>query len=374
MARKRTTASGYAGVEIRANGDVRLRVWYCGEWVAERCHHPATPGGLKKAAAMRKEVNRQSRAGIIQWSEWFPQSARSEAPATVPSFNQVSTSYLRRKERRLKPSTYKGYEKWVKFWQKIYGTIPIDQIRRSHVLDALDVIGWDNGKTMSNALTPLRGIFEEALLDDLITKTPVMSIDLPRTQKKPCNPLSSAQMQAFLAYLHKHKHPWTAYFEIAFGTGMRPSEIMGLKWPDVDLRANTVRIHNARTDGIDTGSTKVVRERTIELNPLARRAFQKQRFVTRANGYVVINPATGEPIRTDQDGRRQWTKILTKVGLEHRRAYETRHTHATIRLAAGEPLIVVSRDLGHLKPSMTQDNYQGWIADERSDLAKQAFA
>lgn len=362
----------YPGVDASGRF-ARIRVRYVdGSWRHETCEHETTPRGLKAAAKLRERVNTLSRAGAIDWAEYFPNSSLVEPPSTIPTFQEVSEGYLRRKRRRLKPSSMKGYEKIVKFWQRIYGDMLITEIRRSDILDAIDVIDWKNGKTMGNFLTPLRGIFQEAILDDLIFKTPVMAIDLPKSQKPLPDPLTVSEMRLVLKEIESS--PWGPYFQLAFSTGLRTSELSGLRWESVNFKQKTLSVTNARTDGQDTESTKTARPRTIELNPAALRALKLQRVASLGHDHVFKNPNTGKAIRSDQDARRVWTAVLAKLNIRHRRCYETRHTHATIRLAAGDDLLSVSQDLGHLKPSMTQDHYQGFVKNEDAELAQIAFA
>lgn len=331
-----------------------------------------SPRGLAQAAKLRERVNTLSRLGAIDWAEFFPNSSRVTPPPEVPTFKIVAEGYLRRKKRRVKLSTYIGYEKHIKFWMRIFGPMLITHIKRSHILDTLDAVGWQSAKTMSNALTPLKGVFTEAILDDWIHKNPVMEIELPKSQKPLPNPLTATEMHQVLKSLELD--PWENYFTFAFATGMRTSELSGLRWADLDLKAGLCTITNARTNGQDTESTKTHRSRTIQLNTMAQRAIRRQRVSVIGQEHVFLNPNTNKAIRSDQDSRRRWKALLADCGLKHRRCYETRHTHATIRLAAGEDLLRVSQDLGHAKPSMTQDNYQGFLSKECPELAKIAFA
>ncbi len=371
MADKKLSATGFPGVYRRANGTVRVRVWYEGTWIYERVRVPATPAGYREAARIRQEVNALSKQGIVRWGDWFPDSTKKEPEKAAPTFEEVARGWLRRKRRAIKPSTLRGYTKSVNLWCRIFGPMLITEIRRSHVLDAIDVLDWESGKTMANAMTTLRATFDEAVIDELIHRNPAQHIELPRSQRKPCDPLSHAEMRAVLDQLANDS--WLEYFEVAFGTGMRTSELAGLRWPDVDLKRGTVRVHSARTDGVDTEETKTRVERTLELKPLALRALKRQRVKVLGNGHVFLNPNTGEPINSDQTPRKVWNRMLRDAGVKKRRAYETRHTHATLRLAAGEDLIAVSKDLGHKRPSMTLDHYAGWIKGQDAELARVAL-
>lgn len=285
----------------------------------------------------------------------------------------MAERWLKIRAADVKPSTWAGYSKRVKLWAKVFGPMKITDIRKSHIRESLVAYGWTHGKTMANALTVMRGVMELALEDELIRTNPANGIRTPRTQRKRHEPLTASEMNLVLEALESSH--WLEYFQVAFSTGMRTNELCGLTWPDVNIDSGKVRIHNSRTNGQDTGSTKTATERTISLKPLALRAIKRQRLKTRGDSHVFTLP-DGRPINNDQRAWRPWKAALEKAGISHRRAYETRHTFATLQLMAGAELIEVSRYLGHAKPSMTLDHYADWmdVSEQERELSKTAFS
>lgn len=69
-----------------------------------------------------------------------------------------------------------------------------------------------------------------------------------------------------------------------------------------------------------------------------------------------ITPDVRQPINP-QNWQRFWRKLLHQAGVPAKNFHALRHTHATKLLAAGMPLMDVSRRLGHAKPSHTLDLY-----------------
>ena len=59
--------------------------------------------------------------------------------------------------------------------------------------------------------------------------------------------------------------------------------------------------------------------------------------------------------------RRVWAPTLKILGLKHRRAYETRHTAATLWLAAGEDPTWIARQLGHANTMMLFKVYSRYV-------------
>jgi integrase len=119
----------------------------------------------------------------------------------------------------------------------------ISLIVYSQLRCAVNEITWPTNKTRNNALIPLRGIFGMALEDGIIERDPTAKLKNPKHQKPPVDPFSREEAETILSKLYEQfrdlKVVHAAYFEFAFFTGMRPSEILALRWSDIDLRRVT---------------------------------------------------------------------------------------------------------------------------------------
>jgi integrase len=76
--------------------------------------------------------------------------------------------------------------------------------------------------------------------------------------------------------------------------------------------------------------------------------------------YVFCNSA-GEPLDTANVTKRVWYPLLRHLDLEPRRPYETRHTTATLWLAAGETPEWIARQLGHASTEMLFRVYSRFV-------------
>ena len=59
--------------------------------------------------------------------------------------------------------------------------------------------------------------------------------------------------------------------------------------------------------------------------------------------------------------RKVFSRILRKAELPHFKPYDLRHTYASLLLSEGVPLVYVSRQLGHAKPTTTLKHYAKWM-------------
>lgn len=196
--------------------------------------------------------------------------------------------------------------------------------------------------------------------------------------------LSPEQARGLLASLRGHRNE--ALYTLMLSTGMRRGEALGLKWGDVDLEGGVVRIRRSlkREGGhIVTADTKTLKSRravnlpepVVELLTRHRDQQEKQRVDLRAawveTGFVFTS-SIGTPI-DPRNLYRDFQKVCENAGLSHWHPHELRHSAASLMLANGVKLQVVSQVLGHSSIRMTADVY-GHILDPDREQAAKAMA
>jgi integrase len=153
-------------------------------------------------------------------------------------------------------------------------------------------------------------------------------------------------------------------------TGMRLGEILGLRWRDVDLEAELVRVCKAvewtgRQYRLTDPKTPRGR-RTIHLAPSAAEALrrvrksQAERRLAAGEGWsdedFVFDAGDGRPMRTDVVSS-AFRALVKDAHLPRVRFHDLRHGFATQLLASGVHPKVVSEALGHASVSLTLDVY-----------------
>ena len=136
-------------------------------------------------------------------------------------------------------------------------------------------------------------------------------------------------------------------------TGCRKSEILNLRWDDVDRTAGELRLRDAKT-----GPRMV---------PLTAAALDVLDAIPRSPGNPWVIPA--------QKGRGRlsnlyhyWQIIRAQAELNDVRIHDLRHTYASRALALGEGLPVIGRLLGH-KEVATTARYAHLIRDAEKAAA-----
>jgi integrase len=246
---------------------------------------------------------------------------------------------------------------------------PLRSLKTSHVLTAIATRPDLTGKTVNNYVQVLREAMELAVVDRLITENPVAKVPKAKHQKDPPDPFSRDEAEKILADLHSH-YPGQVHNFVEFWvwTGMRTSEIFGLKWDNVDLASGTVLVAEAVVRGVHKDRTKTNVARTVKLNSRALGAIQRQRQHTQMAGQEVFqDPRYSTPWVDERAFRRSyWTPTLKRLGIRYRRPYNMRHTYATIMLMAGMNPAFCSRQLGH-SIEMFHKTYSKWLDGEQND-------
>jgi integrase len=162
-----------------------------------------------------------------------------------------------------------------------------------------------------------------------------------------------------------------ALIVLALATGMREGELMALRWDDVDLdkaallvRANLVLTREGRIrEEAKTGASR----RRIALPSIAveglrhHRARQAQERLQLGPAWQDLNlvfPNTLGGYYDVNNWRARWfSRLLRRAGLPRIRPHDLRHTSATLLLARGVPVKVVSEMLGHANVGITLSVY-----------------
>lgn len=227
---------------------------------------------------------------------------------------------------------------------------------------------------------------KEAVRKRTLSYSPVGDATLPRFERRTRKALlvdrkrlwTPRELQDFLA--HTRGDRWYPVWYVLASTGLRRSEICGLRSESVDLdRAliivewKVVSVDNQLYEG-DPKSESSIREIPIDDGTVGvLRAWRATRHADRRAAGLAWSDSGFE--FTDELGHGihpnrlsyRFDQALKSSGLRHTTPHGLRHLHATLLLDAGVPVKVVSMRLGHASTSFTQDRYVQ--VTERADRA-----
>jgi len=177
--------------------------------------------------------------------------------------------------------------------------------------------------------------------------------------------------QVFEASQGSEYHP---IFLLLAYTGMRRSEVLGLRLKDINFESGTLSVvqglkqSTAPGSGVFAEDTKTKRStRAIDISPTVINALRGIRERIEANAAILgVNPSpemlifgdpvTGQPLKPNTVSK-VWKKLRRKLGLPEVKLKDLRHTHASALIAAGVHVKVISERLGHSNIGITMDTY-----------------
>ena len=219
--------------------------------------------------------------------------------------------------------------------------------------------------TVRLALAPVKALFATAFEEGVIRVNPAAGVriltpraieELDEDEGPDRKALSESELEQLFAALPE---AWTLFFDVLLALGLRISEMIELRWRDVDLGARKVRIRR-RFYGGDVGPPKSrYGRRTLTLTPALARALWAMRKETRAgDDELVFTSAEGQRIIATNLMRRVLKKAARASGVGEWVGFHTfRHTCATSLFRAGWNPKQVQLWLGHHSASFTVDTY-----------------
>ncbi|MFV8836177.1 tyrosine-type recombinase/integrase [Aquisalimonas sp. APHAB1-3] len=254
---------------------------------------------------------------------------------------------------------------YQRYLQPTFGDEVVSDIKKSTILQfraQLAKVTHGQEKALSpswinQVLNLHKQILDEAA-DRLDFNTPFRGIKPLRIGRTEVDPFSLDEVQTFLDTVDPS---WRPYFIVRFFSGMRTSEIDGLKWEYVDFDRGEIMVRETRVHG-ETEITKTDGSaRDIQMSGVVCAALREQKALTGHLSEYVFCTRHGYPLTYRNVNNRVWYPTLKEAGLKRRTPYQTRHTAATLWLVAGESPEWIARQMGHANTKMLFTVYSRYV-------------
>lgn len=203
-------------------------------------------------------------------------------------------------------------------------------------------------------------------------------VDPPSAKKYELQTFDPAQAHKLLDTLKGER--LGALFTVALSLGLRRGEALGLRWQDIDFDGRTLRVCQALSrigHEIVIAEPKTAGSRRILPLPDTLAASLKERRRAQLEDRMAAGDKWTDSglVFTSREGasidprtvKRHLDRILIAAGLPHCRVHDLRHFCASLLLAQGVPLKVVSDILGHTQISITADLYTHVLPSLKQD-------
>jgi integrase len=334
----------------------------------------------------RKVVSAKSRAEALQKMRRLQRQLDDGLPApdTSLTVSQLVDRWLNDVNRhQVTTSTASNYRAMAEHHIKpAIGRKKVAQLTTADV-DRFLSKKTDDGLSVST-VRRIRNVLSQALDQgirwDLVVRNVAKLSRSPRGVRSEGRSLSTEQARQLLHQLHGHRNE--TLYALMLSTGLRRGEALGLQWRDFDEDNGVLLIRRSltREDGaLITKDTKTLKSRRAVNLPLAlmkqlksHRADQNAERLklgkSWANSGHIFTTSIGTPI-DPRNMYREFRDICESAGIGKWHPHELRHSAASLMLAQGVKIQVVSEVLGHSSIRMTADVYGHVLAPDRQAAA-----
>lgn len=282
-----------------------------------------------------------------------------------------------------------GYESDIRRISKGLGHIRLRDLTTTQISAYWRKLGETYApKTVRNTQGTLHKALADAVRQGVVAKNAAVHAELPRAEHVERETWTADELAAFLD--HARSHRLYAAWHLMCSTGMRRSELLGVRWPNLDLETGrlavvdtvvpirnkpTLRLgetksrRSRRVIALDSRTVAVLREHRKRQNEERLRAGEAWEnldlvFTDEIGG--IYNPDTFT---------RTTKRLAEEAGVPALGPHDAaRHTWATLALASGVHPKVVQERLGHSSISITLDRYSHVIEGMDRDAAETVAA
>lgn len=315
----------------------------------------------KEAEKALTEVNYEIEKGI--WLE----------PSDI-TFNEIAEKWFSTHKRNLKETTAESYENLLnKHIYPYFKNVKIQNLKPIHGQSFVDKL-LENLKPTSveKILLLVKMTLDYAVNLEIIFKSPFKKISMPRKKtNKDKRTWTFEELNRFNKVAKETDVFYHNLFAFAGFTGMRKSEILGIKRMDIDFKNAKLSVkqsveetkeHGLRLSRLKTPSAyRIVALDahciSILKNQIDRNNEYKDLFEERYNDYgLIFCKENGDLIRPTNVNKK-FRQLIKLAKVPYIRIHDLRHTHATLLMELNTNPKIVADRLGHASVQVTLDTY-----------------
>jgi len=303
----------------------------------------------KAAEALRANINKET---------WMPSTVE-----------QLVTHYTARELPSKAHTTRAVYGSYIRTW-----VVPHWGVRSVSDVKTVAVEEWLKGLPLANGSKAkvrnvMHALFNHAMRHEWAEKNPITLVRQSAKRLRTPDVLDVDEIKALLSELEDPF--WTMVF-LAATTGLRVSELLGLKWKDISFDTLEIHLIRAIVDGVVGDMKTEASRKPLALDSALAEvlvAWRGQTPYSRDEDWVFASPEKlgQQPYWPDSALRKAIRPAAVRAGiLKHISWHTFRHSFATLLKANGEDVKVVQESLRHANSRITLDVYtQGLMPTKR---------
>ncbi|MEU5097590.1 tyrosine-type recombinase/integrase [Streptomyces sp. NPDC020996] len=328
----------------------------------------------KEVVAERSRIQHQRSAGILI------------LPSKI-TVGEWLDEWLEFKRRDVEETTIRTYRLALVHVYDRIGHVRLQELTEDQVKDCIDDIvskgrrkGGEAGtrlavSTAEGVLTRLKEALKRAVVRKLIAESPAQFVRVSLADKKAdkrdrpkVKPWTVAEVQRFIAGIERDR----LYAPLLLSLmGLRPAEVVGLRWTDLDLKLATLEMVNTRTmignvQVLEKDAKTAAGERVLPLPAPVLDALKKFRARQAReklaagegytdSGYVVVDELG--IVRNTRHLREHAYRLMRELEMRQVRLYDARHSCLSYLAVNGVPDVILAAWAGHTNANFTKRKY-----------------
>ncbi len=380
------------------NGLLFMDFYYQGVRCREQTALPDTADNRRRVQALLNRVEKEIKQGHFDYAATFPNSPRTAKFTAVSEGSQGSRGQSQAPDRAepvavesvaavCATPTFDEFSmvwraemapQWRRLHQRSvdaifqthlipeFGEHALGEITKAQVLTFRARLAERPGRasarlspaSINKIMTILRQCLTEAA-DRYRLSDVFKGIKRLKARRPDVQPFSLAEVDRIRDHI---RSDFRNYVTLRFFTGMRSGEINGLKWKYIDFERRLILVRETYAAGeVEENAKNETSLRDIPMLPMVYEALKEQKLTRHPESEYVFATREGNPIDAHNFANRVWYPLLRFLDLERRRPYQTRHTTATLMLAAGENPEWIARLMGHANTQMLFTVYSRFV-------------
>lgn len=292
--------------------------------------------------------------------------------------------YKTYKEPTIAIRTKKHYEGTHRTISKVpaFTSKPMAELTRTEYQQFLTDYGKNHAKeTIQKINTQVRACVKNALYDEVITKdfTDQTTIVYNKDNLRKVDYLNVTELKQMINYLTKDlNYHFTSKYMIltACYTGMRPGEIQGLEWRDINFNFKTISIKRAWSD-VEKDFTPTKNEASVRIIRASQdildilKHLKEQAKPESNTEQVFIGQFSIVPTTAAVNHVLRKTLQDLKIKRKGFNFQSVRHTHVAFLLSQKVDLYAISKRLGHSNMTTTSQHYSYLIEEYKAQTDDQ---
>lgn len=261
------------------------------------------------------------------------------------TFGQLFNEYLERHARPNKRTWKQDQQNYDRYLKTPLQAKKLSQIDRQTIRRLLDSITSNGLPTVANRIKALiSSIYSQGIEWGHTTSNPVIGIRANRETSRD-RFLQEEELDRFLLALSETPDDNLRDFVwIAFLTAARRSNVMAMRWADIE--------RSRKTWTIPASESKNRQPLHIPLHDLAIEILEA-RLARRTDSSIYVFPGTGKTGHLVEP-KKGWYALLERAGIEDFRFHDLRRTNASWQAISGVSNVIIAKILGHQSQQSTQ--------------------